>query len=223
MDVALLTPDAFGWLASALTLLTFLCTDMRRLRYAALGANVAFIGYGAMAQLWPVLALHMLLVPVNLRRLIQMRVAQRTAGPRPERIPTRPLRRTASTAVAALALVWPPSFALAQPLSQRLHAQAVESFRQGRFSEAYGRFVQLANAGHAPAAGTALWMCQHGLELFGRDWDCAPHEVDDWASLAGVVMLRPDMVASWPRALTSSAKVQRAQPTGDARSKPSLR
>lgn len=71
MDIARLTlsPDTFGWLASSLTLVTFMCADMRRLRCAALGANAAFIAYGALAQLWPVLALHLLLVPVNLWRL----------------------------------------------------------------------------------------------------------------------------------------------------------
>jgi hypothetical protein len=46
--------------------------------------------------------------------------------------------------------------------------------------------VQLANGGHAPAARVALWMCEQGPDLFGKDWDCAPDEVDDWASLARV-------------------------------------
>ena len=83
MAFTALQPDIFGWLASSLTLLNFLCTDMRRLRFAALGANAAFITYGAMAQLWPVLALHLLLVPVNLRRLIDLRTSQRVvrSGP----------------------------------------------------------------------------------------------------------------------------------------------
>lgn len=68
------------------------------------------------------------------------------------------------------------------------HAQAVDSFRRARFSEAYGRFIQLADAGHAPAARLALWMCEQGPELFGKDWDCTPDEVADWASLARVPM-----------------------------------
>jgi hypothetical protein len=63
------SPEAFGWLASSLTLATFMCSDMRRLRCVALGANAAFIAYGALAHLWPVLVLHLLLVPVNLWRL----------------------------------------------------------------------------------------------------------------------------------------------------------
>jgi hypothetical protein len=60
-----------GWLAAASTLATFFCHDMRRLRLLALAANAAFIGYGAAAQLPPVLMLHLALVPVNLWRLNQ--------------------------------------------------------------------------------------------------------------------------------------------------------
>ena len=67
-----------------------------------------------------------------------------------------------------------------------MHARAVESFRLGRFPEAYGRFIDLANAGHPASARYALWMCEQGLALFGRDWDCVQHEVEGWARAAGV-------------------------------------
>jgi hypothetical protein len=77
---ALLT-EVLGWLAAGLTLLTFACADMRRLRLLALGANAAFISYGWLAQLWPVLALHALLLPVNLLRLRQA-LAQARQRPR---------------------------------------------------------------------------------------------------------------------------------------------
>ena len=60
-----------GWLAAGLTLATFACRDMRRLRLLALAANAAFIAYGAAANLLPVLMLHLALVPVNLWRLNQ--------------------------------------------------------------------------------------------------------------------------------------------------------
>jgi len=43
----------------------------RRLRLLALAGNAAFIAYGSMAQLLPVLVLHLALVPVNLWRLNQ--------------------------------------------------------------------------------------------------------------------------------------------------------
>lgn len=77
----LLTPETLGWLAASLTLLTFTCRDMRRLRLLALAANAAFIGYGAMAGLLPVMALHLALVPVNLWRLSEtLRTSPRAAA-----------------------------------------------------------------------------------------------------------------------------------------------
>lgn len=63
---------------------------------------------------------------------------------------------------------------------------AIKSFRTGQLADAYGRFIQLANRGHADGARYALLMCEHGLDLFGRDWDCAPDSVTAWARLAGV-------------------------------------
>jgi len=73
MDIlpAILGPDALGWAAALLTLLTFFSADMRRLRLLALAGNAAFIAYGSMAHLLPVLVLHLMLVPVNLWRLNQ--------------------------------------------------------------------------------------------------------------------------------------------------------
>ena len=68
---AILGPQALGWAAALLTLLTFFSADMRRLRLLALAANAAFIAYGTAAELLPVLVLHLALVPVNLWRLNQ--------------------------------------------------------------------------------------------------------------------------------------------------------
>ena len=65
--------DVLGWAAAALTLLAFSCNDLLRLRYSALAANAAFIAYGLAAGLWPVLALHFVLVPMNVWRLLQTR------------------------------------------------------------------------------------------------------------------------------------------------------
>jgi hypothetical protein len=64
--------DALGWLAAGLTAATFLCTEMRRLRLLALSANLAFIAYGTLANLTPVLTLHLLLAPVNLWQLVRI-------------------------------------------------------------------------------------------------------------------------------------------------------
>ncbi len=67
----------------------------------------------------------------------------------------------------------------------KLHAVAVTSFQQGRFPEAYGRFMALANSGHAPAAEVALFMALNGNAVFGKDWDVTQDELTAWAALAG--------------------------------------
>lgn len=64
--------DIFGWLAAALTLLAFSMRSMPALRIAAMAANLCFIAYGALAGIYPVLALHALLLPCNALRLWQL-------------------------------------------------------------------------------------------------------------------------------------------------------
>jgi hypothetical protein len=64
-------PDTLGWTAAALMMATFSCREARHLRPLAVATNVAFAGYGAAAGLMPVLALHLLLLPINLWRWAQ--------------------------------------------------------------------------------------------------------------------------------------------------------
>lgn len=71
MNLVSVYPELLGWAAAGLTLLAFSCNGIVRLRYTALAANAAFIAYGFAAELWPVLVLHFVLVPVNLWRLSQ--------------------------------------------------------------------------------------------------------------------------------------------------------
>jgi hypothetical protein len=61
--------DILGYAASGLTLATFAQRSMLPMRILALGANVCFIGYGAMGVYLPVLILHLVLLPINLVRL----------------------------------------------------------------------------------------------------------------------------------------------------------
>ena len=97
-------------------------------------------------------------------------------------------------ALLVLACHAPAAFAQSAPgAAERLHAKAVASFREARFSEAYGRFISLADAGHAPAAEQALWMYRHGPSLFGKDWDSTQEQLTAWARLAG--QPAPTMVA----------------------------
>ena len=55
--------DVLGYAASGLTLATFAQRSMLPMRILALGANVCFIGYGAMGVYLPVLILHLVLLP----------------------------------------------------------------------------------------------------------------------------------------------------------------
>lgn len=98
-------------------------------------------------------------------------------------------------ALLLAAICQPPgAFAQSAPgAAERLHVNAVASFRQARFPEAFGRFVALADAGHKPAAEMALWMYKHGPSLFGRDWDSTQDQLTSWAQLAG--QPAPRMVA----------------------------
>jgi hypothetical protein len=73
-----LSPDILGWLAAGLTLACFASGDMLRLRLLALAANAAFAAYGWHADLLPVLALHLVLAPVNAWRLAQLLRARRS-------------------------------------------------------------------------------------------------------------------------------------------------
>ena len=81
----MITAEPIGWLAATFTLLAFSMRSMMALRIAALAANGCFIAYGALADLLPVLALHMLLLPCNFLRLIQL---SRASGDGTQSVPS---------------------------------------------------------------------------------------------------------------------------------------
>jgi hypothetical protein len=64
--------EASGYLASALVLATFCMKTMIPLRGAAICSNVAFIVYGLYEEIYPVLVLHSILLPLNCWRAVQM-------------------------------------------------------------------------------------------------------------------------------------------------------
>ena len=179
--------DLIGWVAALLTLLAFTSRDVRLLRCASLGASLAFITYGAASSTWPVLALHTVLLPVNLLRLLELHRENRSTGQQHQhQTPTatsslrkqlasarKPLRRLALLPLW-LACSAAPAASAPGTDAERMHTRAVESFRQGRFPEAYGCFIDLANAGHPASARYALWICEQGPALFGEDWDPCP-------------------------------------------------
>lgn len=64
--------EFIGYLGSFLMFSTFWMKRMIPLRIAGIFANMAMIAYAATSQLWPILALQSLMLPVNLYRLLQM-------------------------------------------------------------------------------------------------------------------------------------------------------
>ena len=64
--------DYIGYLASVLVLCTFCARTMIPLRIIALASNVAFLAYGGLLHLYPVLLLHTVLMPVNVWRLAEI-------------------------------------------------------------------------------------------------------------------------------------------------------
>src|SRR6185437_9031738 len=62
-----------GYAASASVLATFCMSTMIPLRIAGIVSNVLFCSFGALAHIWPVMILHLILLPVNTTRLLQIR------------------------------------------------------------------------------------------------------------------------------------------------------
>jgi len=63
-------PD-IGYLAASLVFATFCTKRMVQLRALAIASNIAFIGYGYLGKLWPILILHAAMLPLNIHRLWQ--------------------------------------------------------------------------------------------------------------------------------------------------------
>jgi len=91
--------------------------------------------------------------------------------------------------IAALAIAVAAPAARAQgrpadmPCAQR-HAEAVQALREQRYADAYGRFAELADAGHAPSALLALVLVTQGSSTFGSDWSATPGQLQRWSALA---------------------------------------
>jgi CRP/FNR family cyclic AMP-dependent transcriptional regulator len=64
--------EVFGYLGGLMTLMTFSMKTMLHLRMVGIVANLAFIAYGALGHVYPVLVLHLALLPLNAWRLRQL-------------------------------------------------------------------------------------------------------------------------------------------------------
>ena len=65
--------DLLGYAASATVLATFCMNTMIPLRLTAILSNILFVLFGLAAHIYPVMILHLILFPVNVLRLIQVR------------------------------------------------------------------------------------------------------------------------------------------------------
>ena len=63
--------DCLGYLAASLVFGTFCSQRAVTLRSFAIASNLAFIGYGYLASLWPILILHGAMLPINIVRCRQ--------------------------------------------------------------------------------------------------------------------------------------------------------
>lgn len=64
--------EAIGWLASLLTVATYSMRSMIPLRILAIGSSVCFAVYGLVLEVWPLLAMELLLLPINIYRFWQV-------------------------------------------------------------------------------------------------------------------------------------------------------
>jgi hypothetical protein len=65
--------DLVGFAAAFAVLASFCMTTIVSLRSVAIASNVLFILYGMLGHIYPVLFLHVMLLPINLIKLYQTR------------------------------------------------------------------------------------------------------------------------------------------------------
>jgi CRP/FNR family cyclic AMP-dependent transcriptional regulator len=72
--------DILGYAAAGTVFATFCMTTMMPLRILAVASNLLFGTYGFLAELHPILVLHAILFPINVYRLVQIRLLVRQIG-----------------------------------------------------------------------------------------------------------------------------------------------
>jgi hypothetical protein len=70
--------DSVGFCASLAVLASFCMTTILALRLFALTSNVLFIWYGLIGHVYPVLCLHVVLLPINLVKLYRLQARERS-------------------------------------------------------------------------------------------------------------------------------------------------
>ena len=96
------------------------------------------------------------------------------------------IQRAAFTLALVAAIAGGTAAAAASPgarLAEAEYADAIQSFRAGRTSVAFGQFVALAQRGDVDSARIALFLYSYGPVLYGKQWDVFPADVDYWNTL----------------------------------------
>ena len=99
----------------------------------------------------------------------------------PQNKPVPRARRFAAAIAMMLTMLSMPSGA-ANP-AEREYDDAVRTFRAGRMSHAFGKFIDLANRGDVDSARIALFLHAYGPVLFGKQWDAGDQDVAYWTML----------------------------------------
>lgn len=161
--------EILGWAAAGFTLIAFSMRTMLPLRMAAIASNVFFISYGALAGLTPVLVLHVLLLPFNLLRLLELvRTRRSIARARKGAIDPRWLKNlsTARKAFAKGSVVFergdPPDF-IYYVLSGRIGLEGVDVVLGP--GEVFGEIAFFTDA----RARTLTARCLEDCELLALD------------------------------------------------------
>lgn len=68
--------EAIGFMGSFFTVLTYSMKTMAWLRVTALLSCVCFAAFGIMIGSWPLMLMEVMLLPINLLRLIELRAPQ---------------------------------------------------------------------------------------------------------------------------------------------------
>ncbi len=71
--------EATGFMGSLFTVLTYSMKTMAWLRVTALLSCASFAAYGIMIGSWPLILMELVLLPINLLRLIELRAPQPAA------------------------------------------------------------------------------------------------------------------------------------------------
>ena len=130
-------------------------------------------------------------------------------------------RRTAWAAAFVTVVGGWSTSALAGPaagLAEGEYADAIQTFRAGRTSVAFGQFVDLAKRGDVDSARIALFLYSYGPVLYGKQWDVLPADVDYWNTLVRNSVTTARAMPDFPLTVLQPSKPRgaaaAARPTG---------